>query len=96
MAGGTHAGAAGGNVTITGVDRTVTGLITASGGAAVGTDQAGGNAGVVSSTGTGTLATTGGVTSRTGAATGTGAGGVAGSITLAGTTVSSGALTTTG
>ena len=96
VAGGTHAGAAGGNVTITGVDRTVTGLITASGGPAVGTDQAGGNAGIVSISGTGPLSTTGGVTARTGAATGIGPGGVAGSITLGGTTVSSGALTTTG
>jgi len=96
VAGGTHAGAAAGNVTITGLNRTVTGLITANGGTAVGVNQVGGNAGVVSSAGTGTSSTTAGVTASTGAATGTGAGGAAGSITLGGTTISSGALTTSG
>ncbi|MEK6763353.1 MAG: filamentous hemagglutinin N-terminal domain-containing protein [Nitrospirota bacterium] len=95
VAGGTHAGAAAGNVTITGVNRTVGGAITASGGAAIGTNQAGGNAGVVSSTGAG-FSTTGAVNARTGAATGTGAGGTAGSVTLSGTTVSSGAINTSG
>lgn len=95
VAGGTHAGAAAGNVTITGVNRTVTGAITANGGAGVGTNQPGGNAGVVSITGAGSL-TTGAITARTGAATGTGAGGAVGSITLSGTTVSSGALNSSG
>lgn len=75
--GGAHAGAAGGDVTITGVNRTITGLITASGGAAVGTDQAGGQAGVVALTAE-ALTTTGGrngaggavaLTSTTGATT---------------------------
>ncbi len=95
VSGSTHAGAVGGNVAITGVNRTVSGTITANGGAAIGTNQAGGNAGVVSSTGTG-FSTTGAINSRTGAATGTGAGGAAGSITLSGTTVSSGAINASG
>ncbi len=89
------AGRNAGNITITGVNRTVTGAITANGGAGGVTDQAGGNAGVVSIMGTGTLATVA-VTASTGAATGTGAGGAVGSITLSGTAVSTGALTTTG
>ena len=95
IAGATHAGAAAGNVTITGVNRTVGGAITASGGVAIGTNQAGGNSGVVSSTGAG-FSTTGAVNARTGAATGTGAGGAAGSVTLSGTTVSSGAINMSG
>jgi len=95
VAAGTHAGTAGGNLTITGVDRSVTGAITASGGAAVGVNQAGGNAGVVSITGTRTLNTVA-ITSAVGSATGTGASGVAGSITASGTTVTTTALNTAG
>ncbi|MGC1175550.1 beta strand repeat-containing protein, partial [Polaromonas sp.] len=72
-----------------------TGNITASGSAANGTNQAGGNAGVVSITGSGTL-NTAAIAAQTGAATGTGAGGTTGSIALTGTTVTAGALTTTG
>ncbi|MEQ1773578.1 MAG: filamentous hemagglutinin N-terminal domain-containing protein, partial [Burkholderiales bacterium] len=94
-AGTTAAGRNAGSVTITGVNRSVTGAITASGAAGLGTNQAGGNAGVVSITGTGTL-TTNAITASTGAATGTGAGGAAGSITLNGTTVTTTGLTTTG
>uniref|UniRef100_UPI00180B3F3B beta strand repeat-containing protein n=1 Tax=Polaromonas sp. TaxID=1869339 RepID=UPI00180B3F3B len=94
LAAGTRAGSNAGNITITGVNRSV-GVITASGSAANGTNQTGGAAGVVSITGTGTLNTST-ITASTGAATGTGAGGAAGSITLSGTTVTAGALTTTG
>jgi hypothetical protein len=95
-AGVNSAGMAAGTLTITGVNRSVTGAITASGGAGSGVDQAGGAAGVVSIAGTTGTLSLAGVTARTGAATGTGAGGTAGSMTLNGTTVSSAALTTTG
>ncbi|MBA3696771.1 MAG: filamentous hemagglutinin N-terminal domain-containing protein, partial [Methylotenera sp.] len=78
--GGTHAGVAAGNVTISGVNRALSGAITATGGAAIGTNQAGGNAGVMSLTGTGTLNTIA-ITSQTGAGAGTGAGGTVGGFT---------------
>ncbi len=94
-AGITAAGRKAGNVTITGSNRSVTGAIAANGGAGLGSNQAGGNAGAVSITGNGTL-TTVAINSQTGSATGTGAGGTAGGITLGGTTINSGALTTTG
>ena len=94
-AGVTAAGSNAGSVTITGVNRTVTGTITANGGAALGADQAGGNAGAVLITGSGTLNTVA-INSRNGAATGIGASGAVGGITLGGTSVSAGALTTTG
>ena len=71
------------------------GAITANGGAGLGTNQAGGNAGAVSISGSGTL-TTVAITSSSGAATGTGVGGAAGGITLTGSSVSSGALTSSG
>jgi trimeric autotransporter adhesin len=94
-AGVTAAGRNAGNVTISGVNRSITGNITANGALALGTNQAGGNAGAVSITGTGTLGTAA-INAQTGGATGTGAGGNAGGITLNGTTVTVGALTTTG
>ena len=100
VSGGTKG--AGGSVILRGLDRTVSGLITASGGAGVATATTGGAAGLVRITGidntaatAGTL-TTAAITVSTGAASGTGAGGAAGSILLEGTTVSAGALTTTG
>lgn len=95
LAAGTRAGSHAGNITITGVNRAITGAITASGSAANGANQVGGNAANVAITGTGTLSTAA-MTVRTGAATGTGTGGVAGGITLNGTNVASGTLTTTG
>lgn len=88
-----NAGQHAGNITITGVNRTITGAIIANGGAGNGTDQAGGNAGVVSITGTGTLST-GTITAKTGNATGTGAGGVAGSVTLTGSSLATAAIDT--
>jgi trimeric autotransporter adhesin len=91
----TAAGRNAGNVTISGVNRTITGNITANGASALGTNQAGGNAGAVSIIGTGTLGTAA-INAQTGGATGTGTGGTAGGITLNGTTVTAGALTTTG
>ncbi|MDD5385024.1 MAG: filamentous hemagglutinin N-terminal domain-containing protein, partial [Gallionella sp.] len=102
-AGSLSAGRNAGNVTIKGVNRSVTGLITASGGAAIVAGYAGGNGGTVLLTGTdgtsvtaGTLSTTG-ITASTGAANTTGLGGMAGSIALEATTVTAtGALTTTG
>ncbi|MDP2229777.1 filamentous hemagglutinin N-terminal domain-containing protein [Methylotenera sp.] len=93
--GATAAGRNAGNVTITGVNRSVTGAITSSGAAGLGANQAGGNAGLVSITGAGTLSTAA-VTSRTGNATGAGAGGVAGGVTLSGSSVSSTAINTAG
>jgi len=96
-------GASAGNLTIRGMNRTVTGAITASGGSGAGaTAQTGGNAGNVVITGSdgtsgtaGTLSTAA-ITASTGAAILTGAGGAAGSITAYGTTVTTGALATTG
>ncbi len=73
----------------------MTGTITASGGAGLGTNQSGGNAGAVNLTAT-TILSAAAITASTGAATGTGAGGAAGSITLTGGTVTAVALTTTG
>lgn len=87
---GQHAG----NVTISGVDRTLT-SINASGGAAVGTNQAGGNAGSVSITGSGFLNIST-VNVRTGAATGTGASGLVGSVHLAGSDITTADITTAG
>jgi filamentous hemagglutinin family protein len=92
---GVTPGASAGNLTVTGVNRTITGAITASGGAALGADQDGGAAGTVSITGSGTLSTAA-ITASTGNATGTGAGGATGGITLSGSTVTAGALTTSG
>ena len=91
----TAAGRNAGSVTITGVNRSVTGNIAANGAAGLGTDQVGGNAGLVSITGSGTLGTAA-INSRTGNATGVGTGGTIGNINLTGTTVTAGALTTTG
>ena len=85
-----------------GVNRTLTGAVTASGGAAVVAGRAGGNAGNVLVTGSdGSVATAGtlstaAITASTGAAAGTGAGGTPGSIRLEGSGVTTGALTTTG
>jgi trimeric autotransporter adhesin len=92
---GARAGRNAGNVTISGLNRTITGAITANGNTAIGAAQAGGNAGLVSISGTGTL-NSAAINAQTGAATTTGAGGTVGSITLNGSTIVAGALTTTG
>ncbi|MDP1655538.1 MAG: YDG domain-containing protein, partial [Hylemonella sp.] len=77
--------------TITGVNRSITGAITASGGAALATGQGGGNAGAVSITGSGTLSTST-ITASGGAAVAAGqAGGNGGTLTLSAT----GGLTST-
>ena len=88
---GLVAGKKAGNITITGVNRSITGAISANGGIASGTNQAGGSAGIVSITGSGTLSTLG-INSRTGTATGTGAGGTLGGITLTGSNITTGGL----
>lgn len=85
--GHTLAGRDGGNITISGLNRTISSRINAGGNTAKGTDQAGGNAGLVSVTGSGALNVRD-VYARNGRATGTGAGGNVGSITLSGSTVS--------
>jgi filamentous hemagglutinin family protein len=97
------AGRNAGNVTIKGVNRSIAGAITASGGAAIVAGQAGGAGGNVLITGTdGTIATAGtlsttGITARSGNALGTVTSGTAGSIALEATQISAtGALTTTG
>lgn len=87
------AGRNAGNITITGVNRTINGAITANGGAGGASNQAGGNAGVISITGAGAL-TTGTITAKTGNANGTGTGGAAGSVTLSGSQVTSAAIDT--
>lgn len=92
---GLRTGRNAGNLTITGVNRLITGAITANGGAAIGAVQAGGNAGVVSITGVGTLNTVA-INAQAGSATTIGAGGATGGITLNGSTVVAGTLTTTG
>lgn len=86
---GRHAG----NITITGVDRNIVGTISANGGAAVGADQAGGNAGVVSITGAGSLSH-GAINVKTGNANGSGTGGLAGSVSLSGSQITSTAIDT--
>ncbi len=86
--GHTLAGRSGGNVNISGVNRTITSRINANGNTARGINQAGGNAGTISITGSGALNTKD-IYSRTGAATGMGAGGDAGSITLSGSSITS-------
>ncbi len=84
--GHTLAGRNGGNIAISGVNRTVTNRINASGNTAKGINQTGGNAGVVSVTGSGALNVKD-VYSRTGSATGVGAGGSTGGITLTGASI---------
>lgn len=84
--GHTLAGRDGGNITISGVNRSITNRINANGNTAKGTDQAGGNAGAVSVTGSGALNVRD-VYARNGRATGKGAGGNVGSITLSGSSV---------
>ncbi len=88
-----NAGRNAGNITIIGATRNITGTITANGSAGNGTNLAGGNAGVVSIKGSGTL-TTAAINVKTGNATGTGAGGLAGSVTLSGRHVDSTAIDT--
>ena len=97
------AGRDAGNVTIKGVNRSIAGAITASGGAAIVAGNAGGAGGNVLITGTdGTIATEGtlsttGITARSGNAVGTVASGTPGSITLDATQITAtGALNTTG
>jgi filamentous hemagglutinin family protein len=85
-----------GNINISGVNRTITSRINANGNAARAGDRAGGNAGVVSITGSGILNTRD-IYSRTGNATGFGAGGNVGSINLTGSAITStGAINTSG
>ncbi|MES2499493.1 MAG: filamentous hemagglutinin N-terminal domain-containing protein, partial [Pseudomonadota bacterium] len=87
---GTHAG----NVTIVGVNRTITGAVTANGGRSIFTEnQFGGNAGVVSITGTGTLSTAA-ISARVGLTSGTGIAGLAGSVILSGSQVTTTAIDT--
>ncbi|CAN4274719.1 Filamentous haemagglutinin, N-terminal [Methylophilaceae bacterium] len=74
-----------GNITISGVNRTITGSINANGGAGV----AGGNAGVVSITGTGTLGT-----DAINVRSGTGIGGKEGSINLSASSITTRAIST--
>lgn len=84
--GHTLAGRDGGDINISGMNRTITSRVNANGNTAKGTDQAGGNAGTVSIAGSGTL-NVADVYSRNGRATGTGAGGNVGGVTLTGSTV---------
>lgn len=69
--------------------------INANGGAGLGINQAGGNAGLVTLNSASTILARA-INSRNGNATGIGAGGAIGGITLNGTTVTTGALTTSG
>ena len=91
-----NAGKSSGNITITGVNRSITGAVTANGGAGLGTNQVGGNAGAISVTGTGTLSTGGIISARNGNATGTGASGLVGSVNVTGTAVTLASITTVG
>lgn len=92
--GHTLAGRNGGNINISGVNRTVTSRVNANGNTAKGASQAGGNAGTVAITGTGTL-NVADVYSRNGRATDDGAGGNVGSITLTGSTVTASSTVST-
>jgi trimeric autotransporter adhesin len=85
--GNSLAGRNGGNILISGANRSITSRIDANGNAAKGIDQAGGNAGAISVTGSGNLSVRD-VYSRNGNATDAGAGGTAGIITLTGSTIS--------
>ena len=89
---GTRAGRNAGNITIAGATRSVAGAINASGGAGIGLNQAGGNAGAVSITGTGSL-TTAAVTANGGNSTAAGsARGLGGNTNMAGSSVTLGAI----
>jgi hypothetical protein len=98
---GDEAGGNGAAVSVTAVGGISGAAITASGGAAAGTNAAGGNAGsiTVSNSGSGNI-TTGNLAAQTGNALGTGAGGTAGFVTVNNTaaagTVTTGTVTTTG
>ena len=84
--GHTLAGRNAGNITISGVNTTITNRVNANGNAAKGSNQAGGDAGTVNISATNALSVRD-VYARTGRATDSGAGGGVGSITLNGGTV---------
>ncbi|KAG1647671.1 hypothetical protein GQR58_030418 [Nymphon striatum] len=92
--GHTLAGRNGGNINISGVNRTITSRVNANGNTAKGVNQAGGHAGMVTITGAGTL-NVADVYSRNGNATDAGAGGSVGSITLNGSTVTASSVVST-
>lgn len=83
-----------GNINIVGVNRNIN-SVDANGGNAVGVNQAGGNAGAISITGTGTLDVAA-INARTGAATDTGASGLVGSVNLTGTNITAADINTSG
>ncbi|MDP1522575.1 MAG: filamentous hemagglutinin N-terminal domain-containing protein [Methylotenera sp.] len=94
----TQAGKRAGTITLTGnggISTLAAATINANGGAGLGVNQAGGNAGAVILNSSGTIVARA-INSQTGAATGTGAGGATGGITVTGAAVTTGNLTTTG